>query len=139
MSKKEIMSNFVNKINDKKMMTLFIKNIFGYDNFTDYNYLFRIIEDSKKIILDIYDNVSDHRFNRYIFNFGKGSYDIKTLEDKNVFVSWINVLSVEDSDNKLLKLAYLFKIRKNLMIKYAESFLDKEIVLILEDIIKKPI
>ena len=37
MNKKNIMWEFINEIYDKKMMTDFIKNIFNYENFYDYN------------------------------------------------------------------------------------------------------
>lgn len=135
MNKKAIMSRFIKKIEDRKLMTLFIKELFDYDNFNDYNYLFRMKDDNKRVIIDIYDNVSSNRFNRYIFSFTKGDYDFKVVEDKNVFVSYINVLNLVDSDNKLLKLGYLFRIRKNKMIDYAKTFLTDEIVKCLEEVL----
>lgn len=135
MNKKAIMSRFIEKIEDRKLMTLFIKELFDYDNFNDYNYLFRMKDDNKRVIIDIYDNVSSNRFNRYIFSFTKGDYDFKVVEDKNVFVSYINVLNLADSDNKLLKLGYLFRIRKNKMIGYAKTFLTDEIVKCLEEVL----
>lgn len=135
MNKKAIMSRFIEKIEDRKLMTLFIKELFDYDNFNDYNYLFRMKDDYKRVIIDIYDNVSSNRFNRYIFSFIKGDYDFKVVEDKNVFVSYINVLNLADSDNKLLKLGYLFRIRKNKMIGYAKTFLTDEIVKCLEEVL----
>ena len=135
MNKKAIMSRFIKKIEDRKLMTLFIKELFDYDNFNDYNYLFRMKDDNKRVIIDIYDNVSSNRFNRYIFSFTKGDYDFKLVEDKNVFVSYINILNLVDSDNKLLKLGYLFRIRKNKMIGYAKTFLTDEIVKCLEEVL----
>ncbi|MGN1358183.1 MAG: hypothetical protein ACI4WU_02315 [Bacilli bacterium] len=135
MNKKAIMSRFIEKIEDRKLMTLFIKELFDYDNFNDYNYLFRMKDDNKRVIIDIYDNVSSNRFNRYIFSFTKGDYDFKVVEDKNVFVSYINILNLVDSDNKLLKLGYLFRIRKNKMIGYAKTFLTDEIVKCLEEVL----
>lgn len=135
MNKKAIMSRFIEKIEDRKLMTLFIKELFDYDNFNDYNYLFRMKDDYKRVIIDIYDNVSSNRFNRYIFSFIKGDYDFKVVEDKNVFVSYINILNLVDSDNKLLKLGYLFRIRKNKMIGYAKTFLTDEIVKCLEEVL----
>ena len=126
MNKKVIMGRFIEKIEDRKLMTLFIKELFDYDNFNDYNYLFRMKDDNKRVIIDIYDNVSSNRFNRYIFSFTKGDYDFKLVEDKNVFVSYINILNLYDSDNKLLKLGYLFRIRKNKMIDYAIPYLPDD-------------
>lgn len=135
MNKKVIMGRFIEKIEDRKLTTLFIKELFDYDNFNDYNYLFRMKDDNKRVIIDIYDNVSSNRFNRYIFSFTKGDYDFKLVEDKNVFVSYINILNLYDSDNKLLKLGYLFRIRKNKMIDYAKTFLTDEIVKCLEEVL----
>ena len=135
MDKKVIMGRFIEKIEDRKLMTLFIKELFDYDNFNDYNYLFRMKDDNKRVIIDIYDNVSSNRFNRYIFSFTKGGYDFKLVEDKNVFVSYINILNLYDSDNKLLKFGYLFRIRKNKMIDYAKTFLTDEIVKCLEEVL----
>ena len=136
MNKKNAMRDFIKKINDSNLMTQFIKNIFNYENFYDYNYLFRMIDNDDEVIIDIYDNVSDNRFNRYIFSFVNTGYDIKVIDEKNVFVSYINIKDVIDNDNKLLKLAYLFKIADSEMLAYANSFLDDIFVEILEDIIE---
>jgi len=137
MNKKRVMCDFINEVNNRNLMTLFIKNIFGYEDFFDYNYLFRMINTDREIIIDIYDNISDNRFNRYIFSFVKLGYDIKVVEERNVFVSYISVFDVADIDNNLLKLAYLFKIDDNLMIEYANNFLDDVFVEILNEIVKK--
>lgn len=139
MRKKNIMRDFIREINERKLMTRFIKNIFGYENFYDYNYLFRMIDNDNEVIIDIYDNVTDNRFNRYVFSFVDSGYDIKVIEERNVFVNYISVVDVTDTDNKLLKLAYLFKIDDVMMLDYANSFLDDVFVEILKEIMKKPI
>lgn len=140
MNKKNMLREFINEINDRKMMTQFIKNIFGYENFFDYNYLFRMVDNDSELIIDIYDNVSDNRFNRYVFNFDDClGYDLKVVYEGNVFVNYISVSDALDNCDNLLKLAYLFKIDDSNMLEYAESFLDREFVLILKDILKKPI
>ena len=139
MNKKGMMRIFFENISDKELMTLFIKILFNYENLHDYNYLFRIKEEKNKIIVDIYDNVSDNRFNRYIFDFNIGEYDMKVIEEGNVFVNYIYISNIKDPDNNLLKLAYLFRIRKNKMIEYAKTFLPNEIVQVLSDILKEPI
>ena len=136
MNKKNMLRDFIKVIDDNKMMTKFIKNIFDYSEFYDYNYLFRMIDGDNEVIMDIYDNVSDNRFNRYIFSFLEHEYDFIVIEEGNVFVNYINVLNIGDNNNKLLKLAYLFKIDNGKMIEYASSFLDNEFVLLLSDIIK---
>lgn len=136
MSKKNIMRDFVNEIYNRKLMTKFIKNIFGYKNFYDYNYLFRMIDNDCEIIIDIYDNVSDNRFNRYIFSFIENEYVFKVVEEKNVFVNYISVLLVEDCDDNLMKLAYLFQIPNMMMLDYASTFLDEVFVEILSDVLK---
>lgn len=135
MNKKGLMVAFIKEVGNRKLMTLFISNLFEYKDFHDYNYLYRVQETKKKVIIDIYDNISNNRFNRYLFSFTKGKYDLKIKEDKNVFVSYINVLMANDSDNKLIKFAYLFKINKNRMIDYAQSFLKNEIVECLKNVI----
>lgn len=136
MNKKDIMFRFIKKINDDKMTTNFIKNIFGYENFFDYNYLFRMINGDNEIIIDIYDNVSDNRFNRYIFFFDECDYSYYVIEEGNVFVNYISVLNIYNIDNNLLRLAKLFNIDNNDMIMYAGSFLDRVFVNMLKDIIK---
>ena len=137
MNKKDILYTFIKTIEKKQLLTKFIKNIFDYENFNDYNYLFRITENSNQVIIDIYDNISDNRFNRYIFNFSRSNYDIRVIKEGNVFVTYINVLRIGDSNNKLYKLAYLTKLNKNKMYEYASTFLDQEFVDILINIIKK--
>lgn len=139
MNKKDLMLTFIKEIYDSKLMTIFIKNIFDYENFNDYNYLFRMIENNQEIIIDIYDNVSDNRFNRYIFSFEELNYDFKVIEEGNVFVNYINILKLDNPDNKLLKLGYLFKLNDNEMIEYAKTFLPDVIVKKLKYTMKKPI
>ena len=56
MNKKDILYTFIKTIEKKQLLTKFIKNIFDYENFNDYNYLFRITENSNQVIIDIYDN-----------------------------------------------------------------------------------
>ena len=137
MNKKDILYTFIKTIEKKQLLTKFIKNIFDYENFNDYNYLFRMTENSNQIIIDIYDNISDNRFNRYIFNFSRSNYYTRVIKEGNVFVTYINVLRIGDSNNKLYKLAYLINLNKNKMYEYAGTFLDKEFVDILINIIKK--
>ena len=38
-----------------------------------------MIDNDKEIIIDIYDNVSDNRFNRYIFSFGEKDTVLKYI------------------------------------------------------------
>ena len=99
MNKKKVMCDFINEINNRKLMTLFIKNIFKYEEFYDYNYIFRMTSTDYEIIIDIYDNVSNNRFNRYIFSFIDLGYDIKIIEENNVFVNYISINNVIDCDN----------------------------------------
>ena len=138
MDKKEMFKEFVGRIASKgNILTLFIKSIFDYEEFYDYSYLFRMKEEGNTEIIDIYDNVSDNRFNRYMFIFDKGEYDIRVIEECNVFVSYIYVYNVVDSKDKLLKLAYLFNLDNDLMVEYAKSFLPDKIIQILIKVIKK--
>ena len=137
MTKKNMFNLFLNKINDMKLMTKFIINIFYYEGLQDYNYIFRMIDVNNEVIIDIYDNVSDNRFNRYIFSFMDNDYVFKVLEEGNVFVNYISIMNVVDGNNKLEKLAYLFKLDEDEMLDYANTFLNKIFVDILEEIIKK--
>lgn len=125
MTEKKLLKEFMETIEKDKTLTQFIINIFDYEDFHDYNYIFRLIENEDNVIIDIYDNISENRFNRYIFSFVNGNYDYKVTEEKNVFVNYINVLNLNNCDNKLLKFAYLFKLNdNNLRIEYAKEFLD---------------
>ena len=136
MNKKDMLYTFIKEIEKNKLLTLFIKNIFDYKNLHDYNYIFRIINEKDAVIMDIYDNISDNRFNRYIFCFNNKNYKNK-VSDNNVFVTYININKLTDSDNKLYKLAYLTKLNSDEIIEYANSFLDIKLVNILINIIKK--
>lgn len=131
MNKKNELYHFINVIRQKKLLTLFIKNIFGYKNFHDYNYIFRVINEKEQVIIDIYDNISDNRFNRYIFDFGISNNE-SNYSNSNVFVTYINVLRTEKPNNKLEKLGYLFMLDGSEKIAYAATFLDKDIVEILK-------
>lgn len=140
MNQKVLMKDFITLIENKNLMTLFISNMFDYQNLQSYNYLFRMKEERDSLILDIYDNISSNRFNRYIFSWQEGEYDIKVTEDNNVFVTYIHIKNVSnDSNNKLLKFAYLFNIEKDEMIKYASTFLDPDLVKILKQVTEKEV
>ena len=136
MNKKNIMYKFINTIENNNLMTEFIINIFDYQNFNKYNYIFRMIKEKDNIIIDIYDNISDNRFNRYIFCFTNCNYDIKRVEESNVYVTYISINNIKNNENKLYKLAYLFSLDKNTMINYAKTFLNHKFITILESIIK---
>lgn len=136
MNKKLIMKEFINVIYDKGFMTKFIKSVFNYDEINDYNYIFRMIDNDNKVIVDIYDNVSITKFNRYIFDYNDCNYIVKEAIEDDVFVKYISVLNTSDSDDNLLKFVYLFNIDKIRMLEYANTFLDDEIVDILSLIIK---
>ena len=138
MNKKDMMFAFIKRIENEHKLTLFIKNIFDYKNFNDYNYIFRVINEDNFVIMDIYDNVTENRFNRYIFDFNIDKYDVKCKCINNVFVTMINIFNMDDSDNKLYKLAFLFSDKNNDLIKYANTFLEKTFIDILDDIINKP-
>lgn len=135
--KKDLLENFIEEVEKQGLLTSFLSSLFDYGNFNDYNYIFRLQAEKRLTIIDIYDNISDNRFNRYIFHFRKGNYMIDVQEDQNVFVTNINVLNTCDSDNKIVKLAYLFKIRKSQMLDYARTFLPEEIVQVLKEVISK--
>ena len=136
MNKRDMLYRFIKRIERSKLLTLFIQNIFDYDNLYDYNYIFRINKEGDNLVIDIYDNVSVNRFNRYIFNYGNNVINDNSC-DNNVFITYINVNNIKDSNNKLYKLAYLFKLEDDNMIAYANTFLDQKIVTILKTIIKK--
>ena len=135
MNKKDFMFKFISEIEKKGLMTEFIINIFDYKNFHDYNYLFRLIDRDNEIIMDIYDNVSNNRFNRYVFNFENSNR--KNINERNVFLTYINLSNIMDSDIKLYKLGYLFTIDVDDMIIYAKSFLNDKFVTLLENIISQ--
>ena len=136
MNKKLIMKEFIKVINNKGFMTRLIKNMFNYKELYDNNYIFRMIDNDNEIIIDIYDNVSINRFNRYIFDYNDCNYIVKEVIEDDVFVKYISVLNISDSDDNLLKFAYLFNIDKIRMLEYANTFLDDEIVDILSLIIE---
>lgn len=136
MERKKILYEFIEKIEKDKMLTQFIINIFDYEDFHDYNYIFRLINRDDSVIMDIYDNISKNRFNRYIFSFLKGDKGYIVNEEKNVFVNYINIPNLKDSDNKLLKFGYMFNLDDVKLIEYARTFLNNEFVEMLDNIIK---
>ena len=125
---------FINYIEEHNIMTLFIKNLFDYQELYDYNYLFRLKVIGSNVIIDIYDNVSNNRFNRYIFNFNDEKDNYHSVNSDNVYVTYLNVLRTCDSENKLDKLAHLFSLKKREMYDYAKTFLDDIFINILRKI-----
>ena len=92
-----------------------------------------------EVIIDIYDNISKNRFNRYVFMFYKTRKKMRTVENNNVFITYIPVFSVHRRNdlNNLYKLVYLFGNCEMDMIDYANSFMDGELIDILKSVIKK--
>ncbi len=136
MNKKDLIYSFIKNIERNRLLTVFISNMFNYENLTNYNYLFRLTKTNSEVIMDIYDNISINRFNRYIFVFDSEKEYVNKLFD-GVYLTYINVKTVKNSNNKLNKLAYLLKLSKYEAIEYAKTFLDKRIVNILIKTIKK--
>lgn len=137
MNNKLYMFRFLSNIQKSNLLTDFIKNIFNYNELHDYNYIFRMSNADNKIIIDIYDNISDHRFNRYIFDFNDEKTGVSTIREGNVFVTKIPIKNMSsDDNNKLYKLAYLFSLDSSLMIEYSKTFLDSKFVIILNEILK---
>ena len=71
--------------------------MFNYENLTDYNYLFRLTKTNSEVIMDIYDNISINRFNRYIFVFDSEKEYVNELFD-GVYLTYINVKTVASTD-----------------------------------------
>lgn len=135
MTNQELMYKFISNINDNGLITKFLISIFNYENLNEYNYIFRISMEGYYIIVDLFDNVSENRFNRYFFDFSKGKNTFSDNDYLNICVTHIKVLNVKKNGNNLLKLAYLFKLKKCRMINYAQKFLDEEFVEILKQFI----
>lgn len=137
MNKKDLLVRFINTIKRKRLLTEFIKYLFDYEFLSDYNYIFRIIDSDNKVIIDIYDNISNNRFNRYIFDYVRGRVNTETIKEGNVFVTYIDVLNIDsDNKNKLYMLAYLTTLDNDKIIEYAMTFLDNKFINVLKDIIK---
>ena len=135
MDKMDVMIRFFKMIEGSNLMTVFIKNIFGYEDINDYNYMFRMFDDGGKIIIDIYDNFTINRFNRYVFNFLDCDYVVLEQKEDFVFVKFMSVLNINDGDDNLYKLAYLFNLDNDRMLEYANTFLDIKFIDILKKII----
>ena len=78
-------------------MTSFIKNFFDYKYLNDYNYIFRMIDNEVELIIDIYDNVSENRFNRYVFNFDSHSKNKTLLKEIHAILKPEDFLSTSNS------------------------------------------
>ena len=133
------MHDFLTKIKERNLLTDFIKDIFGYSNINDYNYTYELNIHDNIIIIDIFDKINNNRFNRYMFSFDKGNYDIKVINEDNIIITKIYINNLKDSNNLLYKFAYMFKLNNNDIVNYANTFLNKKYVEILEEIINKPI
>ena len=137
MNKKDLLVRFINTIKRKKILTEFIKFLFDYDFLSDYNYIFRIVDSDNKVIIDIYDNISDNIFNRYIFDYVRGRVNTETIKEGNVFVTYIDVFNIDnDNKNKMHMLAYLTTLDNDKMLEFAKTFLDNKYINILKYIIK---
>ncbi len=137
---REVLSEFLYSLEEEKKLTKFLKIIFKYKVLHDYNYISRIVVSKESVILDIYDNILENRFNRYIFDFENKNY-IYNVDDKDdVFVTSICINNLTEDNiygNNLLRVAYIFKLDTKNMIGYAKEIFTNDIVSILEKVIKK--
>ena len=132
-----MMMAFLKKIKYRKLFTKFLVNVFDYRSLNDYNYIYRFQDNDSDIIIDVYDNISANRFNRYVFSFSGLEKDYLVYEKDSVFVTVISVFdSSHHSKNKIIKLAHLFSLDKDQMEEYAKTFLDVDFVKIIVEIIK---
>ena len=136
MDRGDTLYRFIKQLQKKKLLTSFINDIFGYKNLNDYNYIFRISKQKGKFIIDVYDNISINRFNRFIFLFNDNKGYQNHIEN-NVLLTYINISKAASNGNKIDKLAYMLTLDHNKMLKYAKTFLSEEYITILERIIKK--
>ena len=134
MRSKKLLSKFNNEITNNNLLTDFFNDIFEYRYLKEYNYIYRYTEEKDKIIIDIYDNISNNRFNRYIFLFNS-NLDNRVEEDNNVFITYINTNKPPKDNSNISKLAYLITLDNN-QIEYAKTFLDQKYLDILTKIIK---
>lgn len=137
MKNKKIMSEFLDSLSKNNKLTLFFKIVFNYKVLNDYNYISRFVNKRDYFIIDIYDNVLDNRFNRYIFDFKNDNYVININSLDDVIVTSICVNGSYFPSNNLMKLSYMFSKHNQDIIAYGKNFLPDEILNILEDIIKK--
>lgn len=133
---KQVMFNYINEIDKKNLVTKMLVETFDYVELEDHNYIFRVSSDETSVIMDVYDNVTVNRFNRFYFSFNVNSIDHYQKEANNVFETWINVFKCNESKN-IFKFAHLFTLDTNDMIKYAESFLSNEFISLLEEVLNK--
>lgn len=132
MKNKEIMSEFLNSLNKKNKLTAFFKIVFDYEVLNDYNYISRFVTRDDEVIIDIYDNVLDNRFNRYIFNFKNREEVINVNDNDDVIVTVINVNAKYVPWNNLMRLAYLFSDYVMDKYSYAKVFLPDDILYVLK-------
>lgn len=136
MNRRRMMGLYLKKLERSKLLTRFIALLFDYKDFHDYNYIYRMVEENKRIIIDIYDNISSNRFNRYIISFKENDKGYNIQEMNNVFVTYINVFKIENADSMLLKFCYLFTLELDKMVEYAKGFLDLDMVICLKEMLK---
>ena len=136
MNNQELLIKYINKIKKKNLLTQFISYIFNYQNLTKNNYIFRIKKQNNQIIMDIYDNISINKLNTYIFDYSQSNNFIKKTKKDGIYITHIYMTNTKDSHIRLYKLAYLFTLDKKDMIMYANTFLEKEFIEILNKTIK---
>lgn len=137
-NKKKIMKEFLELILKKNLLTKFLNDIFEYNSFKDYNYIYRLGSDEESIVIDIYDNVSINRFNRYIYSFmSNNDYDYVVEIHNNVYVHYYNVFRLGGKLDKRMMFGYLFTLSYDKMVEYAREFMDTEYLECLEMVLKK--
>ena len=115
---REVLSEFLYSLEEEKKLTKFLKIIFKYKVLHDYNYISRIVVNDKSVILDVYDNILENRFNRHIEmakvvrEWGRKYFELFPQEDKllsNTLTTIKNTrgISVADLNKELGKRGFV--------------------------------
>ena len=136
MNNQKIIIKYLNTLKRNKQLTSFISYIFDYKNLNESNYIFRMKKENNNIIIDIYDNISKNKLNKYIFNYENSTQAIKKSRVNDIYVTNIYMKNLKNSRTKIYKLAYLFTLNKKDMENYAKTFLKQEFIELLLKAIK---
>lgn len=137
MNKKDLFIKYIKSIIKRKKLTLLVNNIFDKKIIDDNSYLFRLINNKNQVIIDIHDNVSTNRFNRYIFDFGNTNKEYETKVIDGVYITYIGINNIKTYHNNIQKFASLFNRHNKNILSEAKIFMDNELIDILIYNIKK--
>lgn len=144
MDRNDILKKILLELIDNNLLNEFINIIFNYKlKNDDIVYIqYKIVKE--ELILDIFDNSENRKFNVYVFKKGNRKNPIEIIKEQSTSINYINMSACykeykkNNKTTNIIKLGALFKVKnKEEFNEIINNIFPKEINTIIKNIIKE--